>query len=125
MATKIDEKCANLKAKGFDLGQPTGPEQTAGFGGTFRSYQNGNIYWHPVMGASAHEVHGGILSLYLANGGPGVNPKTGVRQFGFPLSDELATCAWLEMGNPKLLLFLEKPVYTSPNITTPPVPCVQ
>src|SRR5665213_2756705 len=93
MASQIDEKYADLKAKGFDLGQPTGLEQSAGYGGTFRAYQNGNIYWHPVMGSSAHEVHGGILALYLANGGPGVNPKTGVRQFGFPLSDESRTPA--------------------------------
>jgi hypothetical protein len=87
--TKIDEKFASLKAAGFDLGPANGLEQSAGYGGTFRSYKNGNIYWHPVMGDSAHEVHGGILTLYLANGGPGVNPKTGVREFGFPLSDEL------------------------------------
>lgn len=89
MATKIDEKYAALKAAGFDLGQPTSAEQSAGYGGTYRSYQNGNIYWHPVMGNSAHEVHGGILSLYLAHGGPGIDPATGQREFGFPLSDEL------------------------------------
>jgi hypothetical protein len=89
MASKIDEKYAALKAAGFDLGQPTSAEQDAGYGGTYRSYQNGNIYWHPVMGDSAHEVHGGILSLYLSRGGPGVNPASGLREYGFPLSDEL------------------------------------
>ncbi len=93
MASKIDEKYADLRAKGLDLGPATGPEQSAGYGGTFRTFKNGNIYWHPVMGATAHEVHGGILSLYLANGGPGVNPKTGIREFGFPLSDEVRTPA--------------------------------
>jgi LGFP repeat/Calcineurin-like phosphoesterase len=91
MASKIDEKYADLKSKGFDLGAPTSAEQDAGYGGTFRTYQNGNIYWHPVMGASAHEVHGGILSIYTANGGPGVSPHTGIRDFGFPLTDESTT----------------------------------
>lgn len=89
MASKIDDKYAALKASGFDLGQPTSTEQSAGYGGTYRSYQNGNIYWHPIMGDSAHEVHGGILSLYLSHGGPGVDPASGVREFGFPLTDEL------------------------------------
>jgi hypothetical protein len=89
VASKIDEKYAALKDAGFDLGQPTSSEQSAGYGGTLRSYQNGNIYWHPVMGASAHVVIGGILSLYLSRGGPGVNPHTAIREYGFPLSDEL------------------------------------
>lgn len=88
MASKIDEKYVDLKARGLDLGTATSAEQDAGYGGTYRTYQNGNIYWHPVMGSSAHEVHGGILSLYTANGGPGVSHRTGIRDFGFPLTDE-------------------------------------
>ena len=71
MVSKIDEKYSALKAKGLDLGAPTSAEQDAGYGGTYRTYRNGNIYWHPVMGSSAHEVHGGILSIYSLNGGLG------------------------------------------------------
>jgi predicted MPP superfamily phosphohydrolase len=52
-----------------------------------REYQNGHIYWHPNTGA--YEVHGGILGVYLANGGPGVSPTTGKRELGYPTSDEL------------------------------------
>ncbi len=89
MASKIDEKYAALRSGGFDLGQPTSAELSAGYGGTYRSYKNGNIYWHPVMGASAHEVHGGILSLYLSRCGPGINPANGLREYGFPLTDQL------------------------------------
>jgi len=91
VASKIDERYANLKARGLDLGAPTSAEQDAGYGGTYRTYQHGNIYWHPVMGSSAHEVHGGILSIYASNGGPGVNSHTGIRTFGFPLTDESMT----------------------------------
>jgi LGFP repeat-containing protein/calcineurin-like phosphoesterase family protein len=91
MVSKIDEKYSDLKAKGLDLGTPTSAEQDAGYGGTYRTYQKGNIYWHPVMGSSAHEVHGGILSIYTSNGGPGVSPHTGIRDFGFPLTDESTT----------------------------------
>ena len=89
--SKIDDKYNELKKNGFDLGQPLSAEQSAGYGGTYREYQEGNIYWHPVMGASAHEVHGGILSIYNANGGTGISSKTGIREFGFPLTDEVAT----------------------------------
>jgi hypothetical protein len=38
MASKIDEKYAVLKAKGFDLGAPTSAEQDAGYGGRYRTY---------------------------------------------------------------------------------------
>jgi hypothetical protein len=91
VASKIDDKYAALKAAGFDLGQPTSSEQDAGYGGIFRTFQHGNIYWHPVMGASAHAVIGGILSLYVSRGGPGVNSHTGIREYGFPMSDELVS----------------------------------
>jgi hypothetical protein len=89
--SKIYDKYKKLKENGFDLGQPLSAEQNAGYGPTDREYQKGNIYWHPVMGASAHEVHGGILSIYSANGGPGVSSKSRIREFGFPLTDENRT----------------------------------
>ena len=86
--SKIDDKHAELRRDGFDLGPALGPEQDAGHGGRFRRYQHGNIYYHPVMGSSAREVHGGILATYLAHGGPGPHPATGQRHLGFPVSDE-------------------------------------
>ena len=89
--SRIDSKYDDLKSKNLDLGAPKGPEKNAGYGGTYREYQTGNIYYHPVMGDAAHVVHGGVLGVYLANGGHDVDSRTGVRKFGFPLSDELST----------------------------------
>jgi hypothetical protein len=82
----IDNKYNALKKLGLDLGAPLSAEQSAPAGGRVRAYQRGNIYWHRATGA--HEVHGGILKLYLAQGGPGPNPKTGTRDLGYPTSDE-------------------------------------
>jgi hypothetical protein len=88
----IDDKYQQLKSSGLDLGpdkHPGAPDISAGFGGVYREYQNGNIYFHPGVSPEAHEVHGGILSLYLAHNGPGTDSKTGQRFFGFPKTDEL------------------------------------
>ncbi len=89
--SKISDKYAQLKSHNLDLGNdlhPGAPDMDAGYGGVYRQYAGGNIYYHPVMGDSAREVHGGILALYIKHGGPGIDPVSGKRLFGFPLSDE-------------------------------------
>jgi len=83
----IDDKWQQLKVQGLDLGGPLGPEEPAPAGGKVRRYERGHIYWSSATGA--HEVHGGILSLYLAHGGPGNSPQTGDRLLGYPVTDEL------------------------------------
>lgn len=85
----IYAKWQELKSKGLDLGAKVGAEADAGYGGRVQIYERGRIYWHTNTGA--HEVHGGILTKYLAGGGPGVNPQTGRRHFGFPVTDEERT----------------------------------
>lgn len=84
--TEIDKKFKALKENGLDLGNALGPEENADSGGKVRRYENGNIYWCRATGA--HEVHGGILDLYLKNGGPGNSPLTGGRDLMYPTSDE-------------------------------------
>ena len=84
----IDDKWQQLKTHGLDLGGPLGPEEPAPAGGKVRRYERGHIYWSSATGA--HEVHGGILSLYLAHGGPGDSPQTGERLLGYPMTDELS-----------------------------------
>lgn len=94
---KIEEKWKKLRATGLDLGNPLAiqdPVQTESarrYGGSMRQYERGSIYWHPVMGGEAREVHGGILVRYVAEGGPGENLGTQTRQLGFPVSDETLT----------------------------------
>jgi hypothetical protein len=83
----ITAKHAALRAGGLDLGPAQGAVQYAGYGGHFRVFERGRIYFHPTTGA--HEVHGGILTRYLQEGGPGPHPRTGVRHFGFPTTDEI------------------------------------
>lgn len=83
----IDDKYNALKRSGFDLGAARSAEQDAPAGGRVRTYEHGNVYWHQATGA--HEVHGGILTLYLAHGGPGANPQTGARELGYPVTDEI------------------------------------
>lgn len=85
----IDNKYKSLKHDGFDLGAPLGDEVAAHSGGRMRPYQNGHIYWHANTGAC--EVHGGVLDVYLAYGGPGVCPTTGQREFGYPTADSIPT----------------------------------
>ncbi len=87
--SKIDDKHRALKRAGQDLGTARGPEKSAGSGGRFREYARGNIYFHPNTGA--HEVHGSILKTYLAHCGPGKDPETGQRMFGYPMTDEHRT----------------------------------
>ncbi len=82
----IDNKYNQLRATGLDLGAPLSPEEPSEAGGRVRKYERGHIYWCSATGA--HEVHGGILDLYLAHGGPGANPNTGGRDLGYPAGDE-------------------------------------
>src|SRR5262245_12795551 len=84
----IDDKEAALRTGGLDLGSVIEPEHAAGFGGYMKQFSGGRIYWHEVMGQEPHEVHGGILDVYLAHGAHDVVEETGERRFGFPLTDE-------------------------------------
>lgn len=83
----IQAKAAEVRRKGFNLGRRVGAEKDSHSGGRLQVYQNAHIYWHQNTGA--HEVHGGILQKYLAEGGPGPHPETGNRRFGYPTSDEI------------------------------------
>lgn len=87
--SEIQAKFDASEKRGLNFGAKIGPEQNAGSGGRVQVYQRGRIYWHPNTGA--HEVHGGILKKYLEEGGPGANPTTGRRHFGYPISDETRT----------------------------------
>ena len=86
LMSAIDDKYNSLKASGFDLGSAQGSEEGGEAGGRIRRYEKGHIYWS--SGTGAHMGWGGILNLYLAHGGPGVNPATGGRELGYPTSDE-------------------------------------
>ncbi|MDQ2728046.1 MAG: GDSL-type esterase/lipase family protein [Actinomycetota bacterium] len=65
------------------LGYPTSDESPSA-GGRLSDFQGGITYWSPATGA--YEVHGVILSHYLALGGP-----AGI--LGYPISDEQPTRA--------------------------------
>ncbi len=82
----IAAKHQERKSRGLDLRAAVGPERNAGSGGREQRFERGSIFWHANTGA--HEVHGGILDLYRAEGGPGTHPSTGRRHFGYPISDE-------------------------------------
>lgn len=58
------------------------------YGGMIREYEHGAIFYHPVMGNTAHAVWGSIYMIYKSLGGHKENPIRGTRFFGFPLSDE-------------------------------------
>lgn len=80
-ATPISDKYAQLGGAGGFLGSPTTSETTTPDGmGTFRHYQNGSIYFHPLTGA--HEVHGLIRNRWA---------QLGWEQsyLGYPASDEI------------------------------------
>jgi uncharacterized protein with LGFP repeats len=77
----IAQKYAALGGAGGFLGAVTSAEVAVGDGrGRVARYQRGNIYW--TTSTAAHEVHGTILAVYVANGGPTGGP-------GYPISDEL------------------------------------
>lgn len=88
-ASEIQAKLNELIDRGLDLGAQIGNDMDAGSGGRVRVFERGRIYWHENTGT--HEVHGGILQKYLDEGGPGANPETGRRHFGYPISDETRT----------------------------------
>jgi len=90
----INKKHKDLKQSGFDLGPAQGPHHPIDNKGLMRTYKNGRIYWSPQTGA--HEVHGGILQKYIKQGETGIDPSSGKRFFGFPVTDEVRT---LEPGN--------------------------
>lgn len=94
MATPIATKVQQLRNANFDLGAQISPEKDCGYGGKIQEFANANIYYHPVMGNTAHEVHGGIRTKYLSMGGHDVNPASGNRLFGFPLTDEKDSDDW-------------------------------
>ena len=76
--TPIDRRYATDAAVRTLLGAPTAPE--AGDAALrYRTYGGGRLYWTPASGV--HEVHGAILTDYLAAGGH-------VR-YGEPTTDEL------------------------------------
>lgn len=78
--TPIDRRYAADAGVRTILGTPTGPE--AGDAALrYRTYVGGRMYWSPQAGP--HEVHGAILSTYLAAGGHVF--------FGEPRTDETPT----------------------------------
>lgn len=89
MATQIEIKVQQLKKQHFDLGVQQTGEIDCGYGGRMQTFSNTTIYYHPVMGSEAREVHGGIRTKYLALGGHDSSPSWGQRLFGFPLTDEI------------------------------------
>ena len=88
MATQIEKKVQRLRQQHFDLGTQQTPEVDCGYGGRMQTFANATIYYHPVMGSEAREVHGGIRTKYLGLGGHDTSPTWGQRLFGFPLTDE-------------------------------------
>lgn len=78
--TPIDRRYAAEAPLRTLLGPATAPE--AGDAAVrYRVYQNGRLYWSPAEGV--HEVHGAILTTYLATGGHVV--------LGEPTTDETPT----------------------------------
>ncbi|MDP9428522.1 MAG: hypothetical protein M3Q47_06435 [Actinomycetota bacterium] len=79
--SSIDDKYTHLRASGVDLGGPTS-EVTCNlpYGGCWRSYQGGTIFWHRDTGP--HVVRGAILERYLSLGGAAL--------LGYPTGDDTA-----------------------------------
>jgi glucose/arabinose dehydrogenase len=76
--TAITRRYAALGGSSSFLGNATSLEYDVA-GGRARNYTHGRLYWS--SGTAAHEVHGSILTKYLARGGPA--------RAGFPTTDEL------------------------------------
>jgi stage II sporulation protein D len=72
------DKYLELRTAGVDLGFPTS-DAVAVTGGKASYFERGRIYYSSAAGV--HEVHGAILSKYLATGGPS--------KWGLPTTDEL------------------------------------
>ena len=88
--TAIEKHLLTIFDWGVRLGAPTDTLTCAGYGGFYRSFEHGRVYWHPDTGARA--VHGAVLDSYLERGGPGKDPVSGRRELGFPKGDEQS--AW-------------------------------
>jgi len=76
--TAIAAKYAAMGGASSILGAPVGAEYDVP-PGRARNYQGGRMYWSPATGV--HWVHGGILTKYLASGGPvkwGVPTSSGI-----------------------------------------------
>jgi len=74
----LDRYITNGTAKGY-LKYPKSSMKPVGDGvGSFAIFENGNIYATPTT--KGHQVHGAVLTYYLANGGP-----TG--SLGYPTSE--------------------------------------
>ncbi|MGY1719544.1 hypothetical protein ACI8AG_10925 [Blastococcus sp. SYSU DS0552] len=100
--SQIVDKYNALKAIGVDLGASTGDALCdQPYGGCWRPYQGGHIFWHPVTGARV--VRGAILDRYLRAGGPGGN--------GYPTGDD----ALAPGGGGYLTTFQWGDIYWSPS----------
>ena len=77
--TAIEAKYTALGGSSSYLGTPTSLEYDVA-GGRARNYTRGRLFWSAATGARA--VRGGILTKFLAGGGPAA--------FGFPTHDEVA-----------------------------------
>ncbi len=77
--TAIDQRYAALGGASSSLGTPSGTEYDVA-GGRARNYAGGRLYWSQATGV--HAVGGGILTKYLAKGGPAA--------LGFPTTDSTA-----------------------------------
>ncbi len=91
MATthQIQAKWQQLFDTGIDLGEAVGLEQDAGFDSRYQQYEGGRIYHHNEIGTFA--VRSPILDKYIEMGASRADPQTGVRELGFPTSDETRT----------------------------------
>jgi glucose/arabinose dehydrogenase len=79
-ATPIEQRYNSDTALQQRLGAPTAPEVSDG-DVRYRVYEKGRLYWSSQTGV--HEMHGQILTKYLALGGHS--------KFGAPKTDELST----------------------------------
>ncbi len=98
--TAIDARYAALGGAASSLGAALGAEYDIP-PGRARNFQGGRLYWSPTTGV--HWVHGGILTKYLASGGP-------VR-WGFPTTDEIP------VAGGRANYFQKANIYWAPSVT--------
>src|SRR5690606_25681579 len=75
----IRSKWSQMNWENGPLGYPTTGEGVALNGGAYNHFQNGSIYWHPILGPKA--VFGAIRARWASLGWEG-------GWLGFPTSDE-------------------------------------
>ncbi len=78
---RIGEKWQRLGRERGPVGAARSSEADAQHGGRFNEFAHGSIWWHPSIG-EAFAVWGDIGRKYRQIGGP---------NFGYPITDELAT----------------------------------